>query len=184
MEGSSESFYPESTIFRSGEKMAPLSVARAASVAIVLFTALTLTHAAFVDYRTFGDRADKNPAQMPYLQIRKFGVMSLTLEREPWSGQVRAEWIRNGVCCGTYEMLVKMRGGPTRIRLLKLLAEPKNKLQLANELSIDWKAADRHVERLLACGLVQVLAVAGTCTVYSITEKGSRALALADVCKK
>lgn len=165
--------------------MAPLSVARAASVTIVLFTALTLTHAAFVDYRTSsGERADKNPAQMPYLQNRKFGVeMSLSLEREPWRGQVRKDWIKNGVCCGAYEILVKMRGGPTRMKLLKLLAEPKNKLQLANELGIDWKAVDRHVERLLAYGLVKVIAVAGTCTVYLITEKGSRALALAG-CEK
>jgi predicted ArsR family transcriptional regulator len=71
-----------------------------------------------------------------------------------------------------------MRGGPTRLRLLKLLAEPRNKLQMANELGIDWKAVDRHVERMLAYGLVKVIAVAGTCTVYSITEKGTRALAL------
>lgn len=165
--------------------MAPLSVARAASITIVLFTALTLTHAAFVDYRTTGERTDKNPAQMPYLQNRKFGVeMSLSLERESWRGQVRQEWIKNSVCCGAYEILVKMRGGPTRVKLLKILGEPRNKLQLANELGIDWKAVDRHVERLLAYGLVKVIAVAGTCTVYSITEKGSRALALAADCKK
>jgi predicted ArsR family transcriptional regulator len=91
---------------------------------------------------------------------------------------VRNEWLKNGVCCGAYEILVKMRGGPTRLRLLKLLAEPRNKLQMANELGIDWKAVDRHVERMLAYGLVKVIAVAGTCTVYSITEKGTRALAL------
>lgn len=164
--------------------MAPLSVARAASVTIVLFTALTLTHAAFVDYRSSGERSDKSPSQMPYLQNRKFGVeMSLWLEREPWRGQVRQEWIRNGVCCGAYEILVKMKGGPTRIKLLKLLAEPRNKLQLANESGIDWKAVDRHVERMLQYGLVKVVAVAGTCTVYSITEKGTRALALADIKK-
>jgi predicted transcriptional regulator len=121
---------------------------------------------------------------MPYLQNRKFGVeMSLWLEREPWRGQVRQEWIRNGVCCGAYEILVKMKGGPTRIKLLKLLAEPRNKLQLANESGIDWKAVDRHVERMLQYGLVKVVAVAGTCTVYSITEKGTRALALADIKK-
>lgn len=165
--------------------MAPLSLARAASVTLVLFTALTLTHAAFVDYRSSGERTDKSLSQMPYLQNRKFGVeMSLSLEREQWRGQVRQDWIKNSVCCGAYEILMKMRGGPTRIRLLKLLAEPRNKLQLANELGIDWKAVSRHMERLLEFGLVSIVTVVGTCTVYSITEKGTRALALAASCKK
>lgn len=49
---------------------------------------------------------------------------------------------------------------------------------------MDWKAVNRHIDRLMAYGLVKVVAVAGTCTVYLITEKGSRALTLAADCKK
>jgi len=51
-----------------------------------------------------------------------------------------------------------MRGGPTRRRLLRLLAQPRNKLQLANEAGIDWKAVDRHIGRMLECSLVRVSA--------------------------
>lgn len=152
-----------------------MSVARTISVVVVLFIALTLAHAAFVDYR-FGNET-KQPAQMQYLQTRKFGIETPLL-LESWRGQARQRWTEGGMCCEVFELLVKMKGGPTRARLLRLLVEPKNRLQLANEVGIDWKAVDRHVEKLLQCCLVDVAAVAGTCTVYSITEKGRRALAL------
>ena len=69
-----------------------------------------------------------------------------------------------------------MRGGPARTRLLRWLSEPRNKLRLANEADLDWKAVDRHVEKLLECCLVRVSAVAGRCTVYALTEKGMRVL--------
>ncbi|HVX03116.1 MAG TPA: hypothetical protein VHA09_08185 [Nitrososphaera sp.] len=158
------------------------SITRAASVTIVLFTALTLTHAAFVDYRSTNG-GDKALGQMQYLQNRKFGVeTSFSFERDSWRGQVRQKWTQCGLGCGVYELLVRMKGGPTRSRLLALLARvPKNKLQLANESGIDWKAVDRHIERMLEFGLVRVVATAGTCTLYSITEKGNRALALAKI---
>lgn len=78
-----------------------------------------------------------------------------------------------------------MKGGPTRARLLGLLRhEPMNKLQLANELDIDWKAVDRHIERLADCCLVEVAAVAGPCTVFRITEKGVRALSILESMKE
>jgi predicted ArsR family transcriptional regulator len=88
------------------------------------------------------------------------------------------------MCAGVYELLVQMRGGPTRTKILSLLVEPRNKLQVATELGIDWKAVDRHIDRMLALNLVQIAAVAGTCTVYVATEKGKRALALALDCQK
>ena len=55
-----------------------MSMARTMSIVVAVFTALTLTHAAFVDYRADGGSAThetrKIPAQMPYLQARKFGI--------------------------------------------------------------------------------------------------------------
>jgi predicted transcriptional regulator len=62
--------------------------------------------------------------------------------------------------------------------ILKSLARPKNKLQMAHELQIDWKAVDSHVKRLLAFGLVLEWALAGTCRLYVISEKGKHALEL------
>ena len=66
-------------------------------------------------------------------------------------GKTRNRWTGSGMCAGVYELLVQMKGGPTRARLLALLAEPKNKLQLANELGIDWKAVAKHKWLELPC---------------------------------
>ena len=64
--------------------------------------------------------------------------------------------------------------------LLRSLLEPKNKLQLSHELGIDWKAVHGHMTKLLEYSLVGEVVTAGTCRVYAITQKGMRALELAD----
>lgn len=185
MEDTSKTFYPKNTIDSTGA--GTMNAAKTASVIVALFTALTLAHAAFVDYRSGASdaRAEaKQLNQMQYLQTRKFGIEWHSFLGECFRGKTRLAWTGSGMCAGVYELLVQMRGGPTRTRILALLAEPKNKLQLANELGIDWKAVDRHVEKMREFGLVQVAAIAGTCTVYVVTEKGKRALALASDCQK
>lgn len=157
------------------------------SIALFVFTALTLTHAAFVDYRSGSGETrsqDKTPSTNPvYLQTRKYGVemmFSYSESRGIWRGNTRSRWTENGLCCDVFELLVKMKGGRTRTALLKSLAEPKNKLQLAYDLDIDWKAVDAHVDKLLYYGLVSEIALVGTCKVFAITEKGKNALVLAE----
>lgn len=183
MEDISKTFYLKDTKVSIGA--GHLNVAKTASIVVALFTALTLTHAAFVDYRSGASDARpevKQLNQMQYLQTRKFGIEWRSFLGECFRGKTRHRWSESGMCADVYELLVQMRGGPTRIKLLGRMMEPKNKLQLANELGIDWKAVNRHVEKLLEVNLVQVAAIAGTCTVYVATEKGKRALALA--CQK
>lgn len=154
-------------------------MARTMSIVVAVFMALTLTHAAFVDYRSgaSGTRVDdKQMGSMQYLQARKFGVESsfVMLGKDCWRGRVRQMWTDSGLECSVFELLVRMRGGPTRTKLLRMLAEPKNKLQLANAAGIDWKAVDRMLEH----GLVQIVVVAGTCTMFMATEKGTRAISV------
>src|SRR6185503_11492071 len=161
------------------------------SMAVFLFAAVTLTHAAFIDYRSgaaeiqpqFRTMQDSKIAenQMLYLQARKLACTELTLEaRGPkngfWRGLVRSRWTESGLCCGVFELLVRMKGGETRTNLLRSLLEPKNKLQLSRELGIDWKAVDGHIAKLLQFALVQEVFMVGTCKVYSITQKGKHAL--------
>ena len=73
-----------------------------------------------------------------------------------------------------------MKGGMTRTMLLRSLLEPKNRLQLSQEFGIDWKAVDGHMAKLLRYGLAAEVMAVGTCRVYTITQKGRRALELAD----
>lgn len=61
---------------------------------------------------------------------------------------------------------------------MKALTRPKNKLQLARQLGIDWKAVDGHMSKLVSYGLVSEVAVVGTCRLYAITQKGQCALDL------
>lgn len=170
------------------------------SVTLVLFTALTLTHAAFVNYRS--GAAETQPQfrvdntvnskslflnEMIYLQTRKFAGPELLFEnyvggnkRGIWRGPLRSSWTENGLCCGVFELLVRMRGSATRATLLRSLRQPKNKAQLARELGVDWKAVDGHIRKLLNYGLVFECALVGTCRVYAITQKGRRSLELLD----
>jgi predicted transcriptional regulator len=166
------------------------------SLALFLFTALTLTHAAFVDYRSGAAEtqpqfkamhASKMVNQMLYLQARKLAGAELTLgdfgtdgKRGVWRGLTKSKWTENGLCCGVFELLVRMKGGKTRMTLLRSLLEPRNKLQLSHELGIDWKAVDSHMAKLLQYGLAAEVMAVGTCRVYAITQKGRRALELVE----
>lgn len=170
---------------------------KTASLAVFLFTALTLTHAALVDYRSgaaetqsqFKTMQDSKIVgnQMLYLQARKLAGAELSIgdyaadgRRGKWRGLTKSKWIEMGLCCAVFELLVKMKGGRTRTMLLRSLLEPKNKLQLSHELNIDWKAVDGHMTRLLQYGLAAEIMNVGTCRVYATTEKGRSALELAD----
>ena len=126
--------------------------------------------------------------QMLYLQARKLAGAELTLDlgvpkRGIWRGVVKSRWTESGLCCGVFALLVRMKGGETRTKLLRSLFEPKNKLQLSHELRIDWKAVDGHIAKLLQYSLVQEVFTVGTCKVYCVTQKGRRAVELAQRCR-
>lgn len=56
------------------------------------------------------------------------------------------------------------------------LNEPRNKLQLATALGLDWKAVDKRVQMLEKNGLIHASATKGTATFYGLTDKGTRLL--------
>jgi predicted transcriptional regulator len=93
-----------------------------------------------------------------------------------WRGQIRSVWSRSRFSYDTFRLLVRMRGAQTRLKLMHSLNEPKNKLQLATALGIDWKAVDKHVQVLEEKGLIHPTVTSGTATFYEITDKGKRAL--------
>jgi DNA-binding transcriptional ArsR family regulator len=96
-----------------------------------------------------------------------------------WRGKVRSAWSRQGYDYDTFRLVAKMRGSPTRIRLLNAMsASPKNKLQLAKELEVDWKTIDNHIDMLLQGRLVEERTVVGTSRYYGITTSGQKVLSL------
>jgi DNA-binding MarR family transcriptional regulator len=54
----------------------------------------------------------------------------------------------------------------------------RNSPQLANELDIDWKTIDNHIEILTRYGLVEEKMVVGTAKYYIVTKHGRRVLSL------
>ena len=95
-----------------------------------------------------------------------------------WRGRVRSVWGKSRFSYDTFRLLVKMRGAHTRLNLMRSLNPPKNKLQLATALGIDWKAVDRHVQVLKKNALIQVATTNGTATYYETTQKGKDLIAL------
>jgi predicted transcriptional regulator len=89
-----------------------------------------------------------------------------------WRGHVRSVWGQSRFSYDTFRLLVKMRGAQTRLKLMRSLNPPKNKLQLATALGIDWKAIDKHVQLLEKNGLIKTASTNGTATYYEVTERG------------
>ena len=95
-----------------------------------------------------------------------------------WRGHVRSVWGQSRFSYDTFRLLVKMRGAQTRVRLMRSLNSPKNKLQLATALEIDWKAVDKHIQVLEKNGLIHSTSTSGTATFYEATEKGKSLIQL------
>jgi len=97
-----------------------------------------------------------------------------------WRGYVRSVWSRSRFDHDMFKLLVRMKGGKTRVNLLESLEKPKNKLQLAKELKMDWKSVDRHIEILLKHHLITKSDAIGNVNYYSLTANGREILELLD----
>jgi hypothetical protein len=95
-----------------------------------------------------------------------------------WRGRVRSRYTEMGFGSDVFELFMKMKGGATRIRVLNKLNTPKDRLQLAEELGVDWKTVDRHVQILNRYGFVREQAAYGTVRLYEVTPMGRMLLNL------
>ncbi|MCS7095320.1 MAG: winged helix-turn-helix domain-containing protein [Thaumarchaeota archaeon] len=95
-----------------------------------------------------------------------------------FKGYVRRMWTRSYFDYDVFRLLVRMRGAKTRVEILKRLEEPMNRNQLAEELQMDWKTVDRHVEILSRYGLIESTEDQGK--TFKLTESGRRVLELLD----
>jgi predicted transcriptional regulator len=97
-----------------------------------------------------------------------------------WRGRARARYSEMGFGSDVFELFMKMKGGTTRIKVLNTLATPKDRLQLAEELGVDWKTVDRHVQILHKYGFVTEQAAYGTVRLYQVIPMGRMLLNLFD----
>lgn len=96
-----------------------------------------------------------------------------------WRGRIKSVWSKQGYDYDSFRLVARMRGSQMRVRLLNSLAEaPKNKLQLARELGVDWKTVHNHIELLSKSSFVREAESIGTAKYYAITEQGRNVLSL------
>jgi DNA-binding transcriptional ArsR family regulator len=95
-----------------------------------------------------------------------------------WRGRTRAKWESLGFDSQTFDLFVKMKGAGTRLSLLGALSLPKDRLQLAQELNLDWKAVDYHIVLLERYGLVHEDRAYGKVKMYRLTALGETLLQL------
>ena len=89
-----------------------------------------------------------------------------------WRGRVSSAWGKNGLQQGVFDLMVNMKGSQNRVLLLKELSMPKDRLQIAKDLALDWKTVNYHVKVLLKYGLIGEEQVYGKVKLYQLTEVG------------
>jgi DNA-binding transcriptional ArsR family regulator len=97
-----------------------------------------------------------------------------------WRGRVRLRWKNAGLDSDSFRLILRMKGGPTRLSILKALTAPKDRLELANELSLDWKTVDHHIRVLSEYGFIKATSSYGTVVLYGITKQGETLLKVMD----
>lgn len=113
---------------------------------------------------------------LPFVASLAWAVFVATLV---WKGKVRRIWRKKGHDYDIFRLLVRMRGSNARIMILKSLStEPKNKLQLAREIGMDWQSINDHMNTLLNYSLVKEVGTSGRAKYFSITDKGTELLQL------
>lgn len=132
-------------------------------------TLLTSTPSTPVGYRVLGPTT---PGLLNYYGLTALISWTVFGAALIWRGHVRSVWGQSRFSYDTFRLLVKMRGAQTRLKLMHSLDAPKNKLQIATALGIDWKAVDRHVQVLEKNGLIHATSTSGTATFYEVTGKG------------
>ncbi|MEM2761018.1 MAG: hypothetical protein QXU32_13125 [Nitrososphaerales archaeon] len=116
----------------------------------------------------------------PYFVSIAWALFLLTL----WRGKHRKVWMQKGYGYDAFKIFTKMRGSDTRVKILRNLQIPKNRLQLAKELDMHWKSIDSHVDLLIKYGLAKEVITFGTAKYLIITDKGKEVLELLENSKE
>ncbi len=96
-----------------------------------------------------------------------------------WRGSYgRSAWRKAGLDRNVYDLMVKMRGGNSRLQLLRNLESPRQRNELSQMTGMDWKEVDRQVNLLQTYGLVSVYAKSGSVKMFKLTEQGQLFLRL------
>lgn len=77
-----------------------------------------------------------------------------------------------------FDLMVRMRGAASRLKILYQLDSPKHRSAISDMVGIDWREVDRQLNLLRQYGLVSVVAEAGSMKMFGLTEQGRMLLRL------
>ncbi len=107
-------------------------------------------------------------------------TLGLFQVREGRYSQARRLFIRKGFNTDIYKLMIRMRGGGSRLTLLQHLDSPKHRFELSEITGIDWKEVDRQLGVLEKHMLIKMYAQSGTVRLYEMTEQGRLLLKVID----
>lgn len=115
--------------------------------------------------------------QTPLLASGGWGVVAIA---SLWYQRTTSTWRKMGFDSDVFKLLMRTKGGPTRIRLLKSLTKSKNRLELSRELGYDWNVIDRHIRILLKYGMIEEDTIYGNVKLYQLTGAGKKLVSLVE----
>jgi DNA-binding MarR family transcriptional regulator len=155
----------------------------------ILFTAALVLEALGFPLSVGGSGGNTSPIKPTGPQVAINSILNVSYIVAPiswtvlstmwiWRGKTRARWNSSGFNQDSFDLLVKMKGGTTRLKLLDALGSPKDRSQLAQELEMDWKAVDRHIQLLIKYNFIREDASFGAIKLYILTADGEKLLRL------
>lgn len=93
-----------------------------------------------------------------------------------WKGRVRSKWKGRNLDRGVFNLMLRTKGGKSRESILRELTIPKDRLQLAKALELNWKTVDYHIGLLMNEGLIQESGAYGNVRLYRLTSTGTALL--------
>ncbi|MDG6956584.1 MAG: winged helix-turn-helix transcriptional regulator [Nitrososphaerota archaeon] len=113
--------------------------------------------------------------QSPVLASGGWGLVVIT---SLWYQRTTSTWRKMGFDSDVFQLLMRTKGGPTRVRLLRSLTTSKNRLELSRELGYDWNVIDRHIKILLKHGMIEEDTAYGNVKLYQLTGAGKKLMSL------
>ena len=156
--------------------------------AVLLVFSSAETIFAVIGSVSFGGASQSSPGGAPVffwqysvpLSLAGWMFVGLSIVGGQYSNKskVRGIFAKRGFSSEVFDMMIRMRGGGSRLALLQGLQEPRHRQELAEVTGIDWKEVDRQISVLERYGLVKVYAESVTVRMYQLTEQGKLLLDL------
>lgn len=158
-----------------------LGVVAVASTGIAIYRSFNTAHAFAAASPSVNDLVSVHNSYQLFVPISIASWIGFGVVFAFWRGNYgRSIWREAGLDKSVYNLMVKMRGGNSRLELLRNLESPRQRNELSQLTGIDWKEVDRQVNLLQSYGLVSVYAETGSVKIFKLTEQGQLLLKLMD----